>query len=68
MTQKLSEKALAHKKQVTAKYRKDNYKRITLELQHKKYNELKERSQELGETVNGFIKKAIDSRLNDTNN
>ena len=68
MTQKLSDKALENKKAYTMNYKKKNYKRVPLDLSIDKYDKVKERSQELGETVNGFIKKAIDSRLNDTNN
>lgn len=68
MTQKLSDKALANKKAYTMNYKKNNYKRVPLDLTTDKYNEVKERSELLGETVNGFIKRAIDNRLNDTSN
>ena len=68
MTQKLSDKALENKKAYTMNYKKKNYKRVPLDLSIDKYDKVKERSQELGETVNGFIKKAIDNRLNDTDN
>lgn len=67
MTQKLSDKALENKKKYTAEYRKQNYKRITLELSHEKYNELKEISQANNETVNGFIKTAINERIDRLN-
>lgn len=66
MTQKLSSEALANKKAYTLEYKKTKYKRVPLDLTTDKYNEIKTRSQELGESVNGFIKQAIDDRLNNT--
>lgn len=62
----LSEQALANKKKCTAEYKKKNYKRVPLDLNHSKYDEIKDRADTLGETVNGFIKKAIDDRLEKT--
>ena len=59
----LSEKAYENKKQYSIKYAKQNLKRIPLDVQNSKYEEIKEASSEVGETVNGFIKKAIDERL-----
>lgn len=67
MTQKLSEAALANKKKYTKEYAKNNYKRVPLDLPISKYEEIKKCSEKLGETVNGFIKKAIDDRLNSKN-
>ena len=59
----LSEKALANKKQYSMEYAKKNLKRIPLDVQMEKYEEIKKASEEAGETVNGYIKKAIDNRL-----
>ena len=59
----LSEKALAKKKQYTREYAKKNLKRIPLDVQIDKYEEIRRSSEEAGETVNGYIKKAIDNRL-----
>lgn len=59
----LSEKAVANKKQYIKEYAKKNLKRIPLDVQMDKYDEIKKASEEAGETVNGFIKKAIDNRL-----
>lgn len=59
----LSEKALAKKKQYTREYAKKNLKRIPLDVQMEKYEEIKRASEEVSETVNGYIKKAIDNRL-----
>ena len=44
--------------------KKEKYRRISLEVTHEKYAEIKEQSERTGESVNGFIKKAIDDRLN----
>lgn len=62
----LSDKAIQNKKEYTKQYRKENYKRIPLEVTHEKYEEIKVSAQESGETVNGFIKSAIDQRLYNT--
>lgn len=63
MTQKLSENALENKKAYTKEYKKNNYKRVPLDLKMDKYEELKEHSQKVGETVNGYIKKSIEMRM-----
>ena len=59
----LSEKALKNKRQYTMEYAKTHLKRIPLDVQNEKYEEIKRASEEVGETVNGYIKKAIDIRL-----
>lgn len=59
----LSEKAYQNKKRYSMEYAKQNLKRIPLDVQNSKYEEIKQTSAEIGETVNGFIKKAIDERL-----
>ena len=59
----LSEKAYQNKKRYSMEYAKQNLKRIPLDVQNSKYEEIKQASAEIGETVNGFIKKAIDERL-----
>lgn len=50
-------------KQAIAKYKEKNIKRIPLDVQKIKYEEIKKASEEAGETINGYIKKAIDNRL-----
>ncbi|MCR5836712.1 MAG: hypothetical protein K6G88_09405 [Lachnospiraceae bacterium] len=60
----LSEKALENKKKYSLEYAKKHIKRIPLDVQMTKYEEIKEASEKSGETVNGYIKKAIDYRLN----
>lgn len=44
-------------------YAKKNLKRIPLDVQKEKYEEIKEAATAAGETVNGYIKKAIDERM-----
>ena len=44
-------------------YAKKNLKRIPLDVQKEKYEEIKAAADLVGETVNGYIKKAIDERL-----
>lgn len=60
----VSEQAIENKKKYIANYKKEKYRRISLEVTHEKYAEIKEQSERTGESVNGFIKKAIDDRLN----
>ena len=48
-------------------YAKKNLHRIPLDVQNDKYNEIKEAAGAAGETVNGYIKVAIDRRLQSDN-
>ena len=59
----LSEKALENKKKYSLKYAKEKLKRIPLDVQLSKYEEIKTAAESVEESVNGFIKKAIDDRL-----
>lgn len=63
----LSEQAIKNKTRYKNEYAKTHYKRIPLDVTLDKYEQIKTASAELGETVNGYIKKAIDNRLNDGN-
>ena len=60
----LSEKAIQNKKAYNMEYNKKNYKRVPLDISKSKYDEIKIASDKAGETVNGYIKRAIDDRLN----
>lgn len=60
----LSDKAHANKVKYQIDYAKKNYKRVPLDLTKSKYDEIKAASDKAGETVNGYIKHAIDDRLN----
>lgn len=45
-------------------YERERLKRVPLDLQREKYEEVKQAATAAGESVNGYIKKAIDQRLN----
>ena len=44
-------------------YAKTKLKRIPLDVQKEKYEEIKSAAERSGESVNGYIKKAIDERM-----
>ena len=46
-----------------AEYKRKNLKRVPLELPLEMYSRVKEHSQEHSETVNGFIKRAINETM-----
>ena len=50
-------------KKATAKYKDKNYKRVPLDISKEKYAEIKAHAVERSETVNGFIKRAIDCQI-----
>ena len=50
-------------KQSMYKYAKNNLKRIPLDVQKEKYEEIKAAAEAAGEKVNTYIKKAIDERM-----
>ncbi len=51
------------KTQYDIEYKKKHLKRIPLDVTKEKYREIKDAADKSNESVNGFIKKAIDSRL-----
>ena len=52
------------KKKANMKYAKTHLKRVPLDLKLEEYQEVKEAAEASGESVNGYIKKAIRLRLN----
>lgn len=52
------------KTQYDIEYAKKNLKRIPLDVTKEKYIEIKSAAETVGESVNGYIKKAIDMRMN----
>ena len=48
-------------------YAKEKLKRIPLDVQKEKYEQIKEAAGLTGESVNGYIKEAIDRRLSSGN-
>jgi len=55
------------KKQYNLEYAKKKLKRIPLDVQMEKYEEIKAAAEKVGESVNGYIKKAIDERMQQDN-
>ena len=51
------------RKESMYKYAKENLKRIPLDVQKEKYDEIKTAAEAAGETVNGYIKTAINQRM-----
>ena len=51
------------KTEYNIKYAKEKLKRIPLDVQKDKYEEIKSAAERSGESVNGYIKKAIDERM-----
>lgn len=54
-------------KKAILKYKKEKLKRVPLDMKKEKYEEIKISSEKVGETVNGYIKKAIDQRMDREN-
>ena len=54
---------LDKKTQYNLAYAKKNLKRIPLDVQKEKYEEIQTAATAAGESINGYIKKAIDTRL-----
>lgn len=54
---------MSDRKDYLLQYKKDNYKRIPLDVTIEKYNQIKKHSEDMHETVNGFIKRAIDETM-----
>ena len=54
---------IENKKTYNKNYAKDKLKRIPLDVQKTKYDEIKAAADQVNESVNGYIKKAIDMRI-----
>lgn len=54
---------LTAKTKYNMEYAKTKLKRIPLDVQKEKYEEIKAAADEAGESVNGYIKVAIDQRI-----
>lgn len=61
--EKRSAESYQKKMQYSMEYAKQKYKRVPLDVTLEKYEEIKRASETAGETVNGYIKKAIDMRM-----
>ena len=51
------------RKQSTYKYREKNIKRIPLDVQIEDYEAYKRHAEAVGESLNGYIKKAVQERI-----
>lgn len=51
------------KKEYNLKYKKENLKRVPLDLKKEKFEELKEIAEKNGYSVNGFIKESIQEKI-----
>lgn len=51
------------KKKYDIEYQKTHYKRVPLDLPFEKYEEIKTHAETRAESVNGFIKRAIDETI-----
>ncbi len=51
------------KKEYNVEYKKNNIKRIPLDVSKEKYLEIKHHADSLNESVNGFIKRSIDEQI-----
>lgn len=54
-------------KKASEKYKKTNIKRIPLDVQLGEYERIKSAATAAGETVNGYIKKAVNTRIDSEN-
>ena len=61
------EKWKENKKKYNVEYKKTSLKRVPLDMQLSDYEELKSHVAETGETVNGFIKRAISETIDRDN-
>jgi predicted HicB family RNase H-like nuclease len=52
-----------NKRKYNDKYKQEKMKRIPLDVQKTKYEEIKAAAENANESVNGYIKKAIDMRI-----
>lgn len=56
-----------NRREYLANYHKEKIKRIPLDVPKDKYTQIKEHAADRGESVNGFIKRAIDETIDRDN-
>lgn len=56
-----------NKRKYNDKYKQEHMKRIPLDVQKSKYDEIKTAADNAGEPVNTYIKKAVDMRMESDN-
>lgn len=63
MAQKLSAEAAKNKRDYTLQYAREKLKRIPLDVQKNDYEKVKAAADRQGETVSGYIKRAVAERM-----
>lgn len=58
---------LENKKAYNKQYAKDNIKRVPLNIQKTDYERIKEHAEQMNESINGFIKRAINETIANDN-
>lgn len=58
-----TEQGKRNKQAYDLKYAKDHYKRVPLDLTKDKYEQVKAAADHAGESVNGYIKTAVEQRI-----
>ena len=58
-----TEQGKRNKQAYIIKYAKDHYKRVPLDLTKDKYEQVKNAADHAGESVNGYIKTAVEQRI-----
>ncbi len=58
-----TKEAYQHKKEYVVKYARAHYKRVPLDVTFEQFETIKAAAAKSGESVNGFIKKAITERI-----
>ena len=64
----LSETAKQNKRKYVSEWKKKNVRRINVEVSPDKFEEIKQAADSLGNSVNGYIKIAIDEKLSKDKN
>ncbi len=63
MAEKRTPVGMERKRAYNAQYAREKLKRIPLDVQKEEYEKIKATAEQAGESVNGYIKKAIDERM-----
>jgi len=58
-----SKESKEYQKQYILKYKKEKYHRVGLDLTHENYAQVKAAAENANETVTGYIRKAIQQRM-----
>lgn len=67
MVQKLSKQAMQNKYKYINQYKKNNYKRVEINLSFETYTKIKTICDNTNQSVSGYIKAAINDKLENEN-